>query len=270
MTFLRSSGEILGFALSLSVLLGSGCGNGSSSASPGTTRPGAGTGAGGQGRGPAPVALGTAGNFVILAQAGITDIPTSAILGDLGLYPATGANITGVSCSEITGTVFSRDAASGPGAPCTSFNQSTALNIAINDKGTAYTDAGSRAPDYTELATGSLGGLNLAPATYKFSTGVSITSDLTLTGGANDVWIFQIAQGLSIAAGVRVTLAGGALPEHVFWQVVAAADLGTTSAIQGTIISATSIVVKTGASVTGKLLAGTNVTLDHNAITKTP
>ena len=178
--------------------------------------------------------------------------------GDIGLSPATGAGI-GVSCPEDTGVIYTVDAA-GPACKVTAASQ---LNTAINDKGTAFTDAAGRAPDYTELGAGNIGGLNLGPATYKWSTGVIIPVALTLTGGPNDVWIFQIAQTLSISSGVQIILAGGALPQNIYWQVFSAADLGTGSVFKGTVISQTGIALKTGASINGKLLAGTAVTLDH-------
>ena len=249
-------------ALVLSSALATGCGGrGSGGSTFVPSAPGAGTGVGGVGRGPAPVALGGAGNYIILAQSAITDVPSSAITGNLGLSPATGAGI-GVTCVEVTGTINTVDAA-GPACKVTA---ASTLTTAINDKGTAYTNAAGRAPDYTELGAGNIGGMNLGPATYKWSTAVLIPSDLTLTGGPNDVWIFQDAQGLTISSGVQITLAGGALASNVYWQVFSAADLGTTSAFKGTIISQTSIVMKTGATINGRLLAGTAVSLDHNTI----
>lgn len=225
------------------------------------TAAGVGTGLNGLGRGPAPVDLQSAGNYRILAQSAITDVPSSSITGNIGLSPATGAGI-GVSCPEVAGTIRTVDAA---GPACRTVDPVT-LTTAINDKNTAYTNAAGRAPDYTELAAGLIGGLNLGPATYKWSTGVSITSQMYLTGGPNDVWIFQIAQDLKISSGVQVVLLGGALAQNVYWQVFAAADFGTTSKFKGTVISQTSIVLKTGATINGKLLAGTAVTLDHNTV----
>ena len=227
------------------------------------TASGNGTGVGGAGRGPAPVNLGMAGNFVILAQSAVTDVPSSAVTGDVGLSPATGAGI-GVTCAEVTGVVYSVDAA-GP-LPCR-VTDATRLTTAVGDKGTAYTDAQGRAADYTELGAGNIGGLNLGPATYKWGTGVLIPTDVTLTGGANDVWIFQIAQGLTVSPGVHVILAGGALPQNIFWATFGAAALDTTTQFKGVILSQTSIAVKTGASVDGRLLAGTAVTLDQNRVT---
>jgi hypothetical protein len=237
---------------------------GSASASSTPTAAGAGTGVGGLGQGPAPVDLGAAGNFVILAESAITNVPTSAVTGNVGLSPATGAGI-GLTCVEVTGVIYDVDN-TGP-LPCTVVD-AVGLTAAIGAKGTAYTDATGRAPDYTELGAGDISGLNLGPATYKWGTGVLVSTDVTLTGGPNDVWIFQIAQGLTVAPGVQIILAGGALPQNVYWATFAAADLGTTSKFNGVILSQSSIAMKTGASINGRLMAGTAVTLDTNTVTQ--
>ena len=146
--------------------------------------------------------------------------------------------------------------------------QAAQLTSAIGAKLAAYTDANSRAPDYTELGAGNIGGLNLGPATYKWGTGVLIPTNVTLTGGANDVWIFQIAQGLTVAPGVQIILAGGALPQNIFWATFAAADLDTTTQFKGVILSQTSVAMKTLASIDGRLYAGTAVTLEQTRVTQ--
>jgi hypothetical protein len=240
-----------------------GCGGGGGG-SGGGTGAGAGTGVGGAGRGPAPVNLAAAGTFVILAESAITNVPTSAVTGNVGLSPTSGTAI-GLTCVQVTGTIYSVDAA-GP-LPCR-VTDAPGLTAAIGAKGTAYTDAQGRAPDYTELGAGNIGGLTLAPATYKWGTGLLIPTDVTLMGGPNDVWIFQIAQGLSVSSGVQIILTGGALPQNIYWATFAAADLGTTSKFNGVILSQTSIAMKTGASANGRLLAGTQVTLDQNIVTQ--
>lgn len=255
---------MLPVALMLSTLV-AGCGSGDGGGGfprSSVTAAGAGTGAGAGGRGPAPVNMGSAANFRILAETNITDVSPSPITGDVGLSPATGAGI-GLTCAEVTGVVHDVDN-TGP-APCTTMDASV-LTTATGDKHTAYTDANGRAPDYTELGAGNIGGLNLGPATYKWGTGVLIPSNLTLTGGPNDVWIFQIAQGLTVSPGVQIILAGGALPQNIYWATFAAASLDTTSKFKGTILSQTSIAMKTGATINGRLLAQTAVTLDQNVV----
>ena len=57
-------------------------------------------------RAQASVDLRSAGNFVILSKAGITDVPTSMIDGNIGTSPITGAAITGVTCAEVAGTIY--------------------------------------------------------------------------------------------------------------------------------------------------------------------
>jgi hypothetical protein len=248
-----------------------GCGGGGSGGGAGTpTAAGAGTGLAGAGRGPAPVNLGAAGNYVILAKSAVSTVPASAITGDVGLSPAAASFITGFSLvadgtgvfstsPQVTGQVFAANYA----VPTPSN-----LTTAVANMQTAYTDAAGRPADYTELGAGNIGGLNLGPATYKWGTGVLIPSNVTLTGGPDDVWIFQVAQNVTMSSGVKIILAGGALPKNIFWQSFGAVSLGTTAHFEGVLLSQTSITLATGASANGRLLAQTAVSLDQNTVTK--
>jgi hypothetical protein len=135
--------------------------------------------------------------------------------------------------------------------------------------GIAYRDAAGRlSPDFTELGAGQIGGLTLAPGLYKWGTGLMISTDVTLSGGPNDVWIFQVAGTLNQASATRVTLAGGAQPKNIFWQVAGAVTIGTSAHFNGVVLAKTMIAVNTGASVNGRLLAQTAVTLQMNAVTQ--
>ena len=244
-------------------LTGCGSGTGEDAGSAELTAPGAGTGVGGAGQGPAPVDLQTAGNFVILAETAITNVAASAVTGDVGLSPASGAGID-LSCDEVTGRIFTV----GSAGPACRVRDAGRLSAAVSDGIAAYFDAGARAPDYSELGNGSIGGRNLGPATYKWSTGVRIRANLTLTGGPNDVWIFQIApQDLSVGSGVQIILAGGALAQNVYWEINNA-DLGTTSQFKGAILADNAIVMGTGASIVGRVLAGSAANLDQNTVTQ--
>lgn len=262
-------------ALLIAALM-AGCGGGGTAGSSvssigvSPTASGSGTGLSGAGSGPAPVVLGGSGNYVILAPAGVTNVPTSAITGDIGVSPIAATAVTGFALvadatnvfstsTQVTGKIFAADYA----APTPSN-----LATAVLDMQTAYNDAAGRAPDYTELETGNIGGLTLPPATYKWSTGVLITQDVTLNGGPNDVWIFQIAQGITQAPATRVILTGGALPQNVFWQAAGVVALNTTSHMEGVILSQTAITLATGATVNGRLLAQTDVTLQSNTVTQ--
>ena len=220
---------------------------------------------GGVGRGPAAVNLGTAGTFAILSKAGVTNVPTSVINGNVGVSPISGTTI-GLTCAEVTGTIYSVDAA-GP-LPCRVTN-ATLLTTAVSDMQTAYTDAAGRTlPDFTELGAGEIGGLTLVPGLYKWGTNVSISTDVTLAGGPNDVWIFQIAGTLTQASAKNVILTGGALAKNIFWQVADSVTIGTTAHFEGVVLGKTLIAANTGATANSRLLAQTAVTLDHNTVTQ--
>jgi hypothetical protein len=217
------------------------------------------------GVGPKPVNLGPADTFAILSQTGITDVYRSAVVGNVGTSPITGAALL-LTCGEVSGKLYTVDAA-GP-LPC-AVNDATFLTLAVGDMGFAYDDAAGRlSPDFIELGAGEIGGLTLAPGLYKWGTGLLITTDVTLTGGPNDVWIFQVAGTLNQANSTRVTLAGGALAKNIFWQVAGAVTLGTNAHFEGVVLGKTMIAVNTGTSVNGRLLAQTAVTLQMNAITE--
>jgi len=217
----------------------------------------------------ARVELGAAGNYVILAETEITNVPTSAITGDLGLSPAATSFVTGfdltnatgyATASQVTGKIYTADMVTP-----TPIN----LTTAVNNMSTAYTDAEGRlSPDFVEFSLGLLGGKTLMPGLYKWTNTVSMTSTVTLTGDGSDIWIFQIAGDLTMSAGVKIILKGGAQAKNIFWQVAGQATLGTTSHFEGVILSKTGITLQTGASMSGRALAQTAVILDQNTVTK--
>jgi hypothetical protein len=212
-----------------------------------------------------PVDLGSAGDFAILSKSGITDVYASAIVGDVGTSPITGAAIR-LNCTEVTGTIYTVNAA-GP-LPC-SVQDPTRLTSAVGAMETAYNDAAGRSlPDVLNLGAGEIGGLTLTPGLYKWTSNVSISNDVTLSGGPDDVFILQIAGNLREASAKNVTLTGGAQAKNVFWQTAGAVTIGTTAHFEGTVLSKTMIAMQTHASINGTLLAQTAVTLQMNAVTK--
>ena len=224
---------------------------------------------GGSLSGLAIVELGAASNYVILAKTAINNISTSAITGNLGLSPSATSYVTGfaltnatgyATSSQITGRIYAADMADP-----TPINLTTAVNNML----TAYTDAAGRpSPDYTDLGTGNIGGKTLTSGLYKWTSTVTIPSDITISGGANDVWIFQIAGNLNMSSAVKITLNGGAQAKNIFWQVAGEVTLGTTSHFEGIILSMTGITFQTGASINGRAFAQTAVILDSNTVTK--
>jgi hypothetical protein len=210
------------------------------------------------------VNLGSAGNFVILSKSGITDVYKSAITGDIGTSPITGAAMV-INCPEVTGTIYSVDAA-GPACKVT---DATMLTSAVSDMQTAYTDAAGRSnPNFLNLGAGDIGGKTLTPGLYKWTSAVIIPTDITISGGPNDIWIFQVAGTLIMSSAVNVTLSGGAQAKNIFWQASGAVTFGTTSHFEGNILGQTGINLQTGASINGRMLAQTAVTLQMNTVTQ--
>ncbi|NHN33083.1 ice-binding family protein [Paenibacillus agricola] len=219
--------------------------------------------------GPAIVELGISGNFVILSKAGITNVPTSAITGDIGVSPIGWTAITGFSLIADATNEFSRSPQINGkvfGANNASPTPSN-LTTAISNMETAFVDATGRPADHLELYSGDISGRTLTGGTYKWSTDVNINSDVTLNGGANDVWIFQSAGKISEASGVKVILTGGAQAKNVFWQAAGTVSIGTGAHFEGNVLSKTDITMKTNASIKGRLLAQTGITLDQNTVT---
>ncbi|MBA2662695.1 MAG: DUF3494 domain-containing protein [Bradymonadaceae bacterium] len=220
--------------------------------------------------GPDNVELGSSGDFAILAKSGISVTGASLIVGDVGLSPAAADDITGFGLTApattfttsalVTGKVWSADYTAPTPAK---------LTAAVSAMETAYTDAAGRtSPDHTELGAGNIDGMTLSAGLYKWGTGVSIPTSVTLEGGSNDVFIFQIAQNLTVGNGARVKLSGGVKAENVYWQVAGQATIGTTADFSGIILCKTLITLNTGAKMTGRALAQTAVTLNATALTK--
>lgn len=222
--------------------------------------------------GPANVNLGSAGNFTILTKAGISTTGITSVQGDIGVSPAAATAITGfglimdatgqfsTSPGTVTGKIYAADYA----APTPS-NMTTA----INDMQTAYTTANglvTPAP-IVDLYAGNISGRILAPGLYKYSTGVLISNaGVTLAGGPNDTWVFQISQDLTVNNSAIITLTGGAQAKNITWVVAGQATLGSNSDFSGIILSKTLISLNTGAKVTGRLLAQTAVTLNASTV----
>jgi hypothetical protein len=215
------------------------------------------------------VGLGAAANYVILAKTAISNISTSAITGDLGISPAATSYITGLSLTNATGYATSAQVTGNLFAADMADPTPINLTTAVNNMVTAYNDAAGRPdPDFVELGTGNIGGKTLTPGLYKWTNTVTLPSDVTISGNATDVWIFQISQNLTVSNGVKVTLTGGAQAKNIFWQVAGTVTIGTTAHFEGIILSMTGITLQTGASFKGRALAQTAVVLDGNAVVK--
>ena len=155
-----------------------------------------------------PGDLKAAGSYVILLKTAITNTSNSAITGDIGISPGTAAHdIRGFGLvpdatnvfsrsSQVTGKIYASDNVSPTPAN---------LTAAVASMVAAYTDVVGRPTGTLDLGSGTLNGDILAPGTYTWTSfpDVDIKGDITLTGTATDIWIFQIPGTLILESPIK-------------------------------------------------------------------
>jgi len=205
----------------------------------------------------------------------------SLIVGNIGVSPITYASITGFSLNpavpavdttyatspRVIGSVYAADYTGAGGIT------PTMLTAAVTAKTNAYTDAAGRAPiaANTNLGTaGDIGGLVFAPGVYTWNTPVTVSSNIILSGGPDDTWIFQISGTFSLGTNISTNLLGGAQARNIVWAIADTVALGANSHLSGIILTVQPkpITLLNGATVNGRLLSGGAVTLISNAITQ--
>jgi hypothetical protein len=216
----------------------------------------------------APVNLGSAGTYAILSKAGIFTAPASSILGDIGVSPAAATYITGFSLTADASNMFSTSTQVTGKVYAADYLAPTPANLtsAVGDSDTAFSDAATRTPKFSESNAGLIGGATLVPGVYHWTTDVSVLTDLTLQGSATDVWIFQTTQSLSVGSGVNVLLSGGSIAKNVFWQVDGTVNLGTNANFTGIVLAEEAVTLQSGASIRGRILGKTSVSLAGNTV----
>jgi hypothetical protein len=224
-------------------------------------------------RGPAAVGLGSSANHVILSSSGISTIPESIVVGDIGLSPAaseihligfahTTKSENGFGTSnQVNGKIFC-DTSATP-APAN-------LKAAISNMESAYDDAASRLnPDETDMNGGNIGDEKLSPGLYRWNSTLTIPSNVTLSGGAGDIWIFQTTGDLFVSSGMKIVLVGGALAKNVFWQVAGQTIIGPKAHFEGVILSMSTVTLATGANLNGRILTQGKVELQQARVNHT-
>lgn len=266
-------------ALILLAAVTAGCGGGGNHGGGGSSTAAGSGPTGSNCTGAACVDLGTAANYSILAETGVSTTGVTSVNGNIGLSPAAKVFLTGWSqTDDVTDTYATSALVVAPGKLYAANNiggtTSSDLSVAVANKDTAYTAAANKAPAGGGLITacpgvGVLGGLTLGPGVYTCAVNVTIQTgtNLTLNGSATDVWVFQITGTLTQAASTQVILTGGALAKNVFWQVSDVVTIEPSASMQGIILGFSTIAMQSGATITGRLLSNTDVTLIANTIT---
>jgi len=228
---------------------------------------------GGTNAGPGEIDLGGSALYTVLSKAGISTTGVTSITGNIGVSPYAATGITGFGLIMDPSNMFSKSSpsslvsgnvyAANYAAPTPAL-----ISTAVSDMESAFTTANNKTLSViTELGAGNITGKVLAPGLYKWGTGLLISSSgVTLSGGANDTWIFQVGQGMTVENGAHITLAGGALAKNIYWIIASNVMIGTTVHFNGNILSMTEISVNTGSTVTGRLLGQTAVTLNAATI----
>jgi hypothetical protein len=210
------------------------------------------------------IGLGVAGNFAILSATGITDVYPSVVVGDVGTSPIGGTALL-LACDEVIGNIYTVDAF----GPACHTESASMLLTAMGDMSYAYNKAAQiNLPDYLDLGAGLIGGRTLAPGLYKWTTNLLIASDIAIegTGSTFDKWIFQVDGTMDLSSGIAMILSKGASAKNIVWQVADTITLGTTSHTEGIMLGKTGINMRTGATINGRLLAQTAVTLQSNTV----
>jgi len=222
-----------------------------------------------------PVDLGTAGDFVILTKSGISTVPASVIVGDIGVSPITFEAMTGFSMiadssntfstsSQLTGKAF--------GADLTSPTPSK-MTIAIGDMETAYTDAASRPISNganLNILAGLITGTTFTPGVYTWGSDIAFDSDIYLSGSADDIFIFQSSGNVIVGADAKVLLippadgssGGGPLTAAtIVWQLAGHLKVDASAHLEGVFLIKNDAAFGADSSLNGRILAQTAATL---------
>lgn len=205
-------------------------------------------------------------SFTVLGASTVTNVPTSTIVGNVGVWSSGGANAitgfnsspgVGVSDPQVTGgSVY----AGGALAQLAQSELTTARNnLASLGVGTLL------ASDLTLAGT-------LAPGVYTVPAGITnLSGALTLDGGgnANAAWVFQMPSSLITSPNSVVNVINTGSGAGVFWNVQSSATIDVNTTFLGNILALTAISFNTSATnFCGRALANTAaVTLDQNSLT---
>jgi hypothetical protein len=205
------------------------------------------------------------GSFTVLGASTVTNVPTSTIVGNVGVWSSGGANaITGFKSSPGVAVSDPQVSAGNVHAGTTNAMQAQA------DLTTARNNLASLGSG-TTLLLADLAGLTLAPGVYTVQAGTTnLSGTLTLDGGgnANAAWIFQMPSTLITSPNSVVSVINTGSGAGVYWNVGSSATIDVNTTFMGNILALASITMNTTATdLCGRALADTGaVTLDKNSL----
>ncbi len=204
-----------------------------------------------------PLNIGEISGYAILSGSYINNLEGQTLItGDVGIYPGVISDITGIAAGDVDGVIYATEADPIPGLPQKLIRDKLILKQAYMNA----EDADDPAPQFL---SGDQGGKTLTSGIYSAHTLNIFDGDLILDAAGNPYafWIFQVESLLETGGtGGNIILTGGADPERIFWQVGVREVMGPNVLIGentefvGTILSKQGISVKSGASVTGRLM----------------
>lgn len=208
--------------------------------------------------------LGKASHFVILAKRYVNNESGSKISGHIG---------EGSLANKTKKEKASQQSTTDKNLEMKSSKSDTAssdISKALQDMMSAYADAAMlNGDDVTTHNTKSFHHEPvLAPGVHEWSDSLQITSDVTLSGSADDVWIFKTSKNLTVNENTVFTLANGARAENVFWYIEGDVTIQKNVQFEGVILSMNEITLEEGAKLNGRMFSQTSINLDDNTITQ--
>lgn len=201
-------------------------------------------------------------SFTVLGAETVTNVPTSTIVGNVGVSPGTalpGFNyVAGTATADpqvSAGLVHSNTALAASAQA-----QLTTARLNLDSLGTGST-----------LTLADLSGLTLFPGVYTVHAGTTnLSGVLTLDGqgNANAAWVFQMDADLITSPNSLVNVIGTGSGAGVFWNVRSSATIDTNTTFMGNILTLTSVSMNsTATDLCGRALADTGeVTLIQNRL----
>ncbi|MHB8948760.1 MAG: ice-binding family protein [Rhodoferax sp.] len=201
-------------------------------------------------------------SFTVLGAETVTNVPTSTIVGNVGVSPGDAlpgfnwVSGTATADGQVTGGLVHSNTALAQSAQA----ELTTARLNLDSLGIG-----------TTLPLADLSGLTLLPGVYTVHSGITnLSGVLTLDGqgNANAAWVFQMDSDLITSPNSVVNVIGTGDGAGLFWNVRSSATIDTNTTFLGNILALTSIWMNsTATDICGRALADTGeVTLIQNSL----